>query len=155
MILTRVKMCTIGSMWLVDPHESLSRNDTAAADTQGAAPQSVLQLISVEEHWGVPGWSGSQIYDKVKWWKRCVKKVFFAGKLVLCERWGIFRFQPVLEKYQRWEKHGSGVILSNEILIWGSISTANVNLPDVREKLTGAVLVSGRSLGKKVPIFQS
>ena len=34
---------------MVDPHGSLSRNDTAAADTLGVALQSVLELISAEE----------------------------------------------------------------------------------------------------------
>ena len=37
------------SLSLVDPRESLSRNNTAAG-TQGVALQSVLKLISVEEH---------------------------------------------------------------------------------------------------------
>ena len=64
-----------GRMSLVDPREFLSRNDSAAAG-RGVALESVLELISAED-WGVPGWSRSQMYDVVNWWKCCFKKSSF------------------------------------------------------------------------------
>ena len=54
------------SLSLVDPRESLSRNNTAAG-TQGVAPESVLELISVEEHRRNIGTEGSVRIPNVRY----------------------------------------------------------------------------------------
>ena len=76
-----------GSLSLVDPQESLSRNScsTRCGSTISAR---AYQCGGPRRTKGVSGWSGSQIY---KWWKR-VKKVFFAETLLLCELWRNFLF---------------------------------------------------------------
>ena len=88
-------------------------------------------------------------------------KVLFSGKLKL-RRWILFFFNLFSNNtwgaYIVWQHIGiyeGQYFLQLRSLCEGQFRFKIQNLSDVRGKLTGSVLFSGRGLGKKLSIFQS
>ena len=99
-VLTIVKMCTLRKPVIGRPSWKLIKKRYCSSWHARCG----FTILSV--HWDIGTERASRLVRIPNLWEsQMVKvlreKVFFAGKSVLCELWRIFRFQPVLEQYQR------------------------------------------------------